>query len=358
MEKYQPKISIIMPLYNAEKYVNMAIRSVLEQTYANWELVIVDDKSTDKSSELCEEWAKKDTRIRVIHLQKNQGAGHARNIGMEQAKGDYITFLDADDAIEKDLYEKVLEASNGKMLDIYVWGVTEQYYNRDNQVVMENKLFLPSQLCESVDELRKQVICLEDKTLFGYQWNHLYKREILQENKIQFEKVVLYEDYFFNMKVIQYARSLCIVEKTGYYYAKRMNQSITNKYVADYFSLSKRRVSEMLQAYKQWNLLDDKVKESCGNRYLRYISSAFMRNNDKLAHMSLRNQIEWIQKIFCDPLYLEISKECKTNQALLKLTQQFINMKFAWGCFGLGKVLYILKYKFPSIFSKKSVIKK
>lgn len=353
----EPLISIVMPVYNAEKYVDMAIQSVVEQTFLDWELIIVNDKSTDNSGKLCDAWAEKEKRIRVIHLLENKGAGNARNVGIDEARGKYLTFLDSDDQIDGDLYNDILEAARETNIDVYVWGVTEQYYDQSNTIVRENKLSLPTKVYRGEKAVHRQIILLEDKTLFGYQWNHLYRCDLLRNHKIYFEKVILYEDYFFNMEFIKYAQSMCVVDNTGYYYAKRMNQSITNKYVEDYFSLSRRRVFEMLTAYKEWDLLNDTVKQSCGNRYLRYICSTLMRNNDKRAEMTIKKKICWIKNISNDNLYIQVAKDCKTHQILLKLTQTFINKNFYLGLLFIGKVLYLMKYRFPILFSKKSEIK-
>lgn len=353
----KPLISIIMPVYNAEKYVRSAIQSVIEQTFQNWELIIIDDKSSDNSGEICDKWGRNDKRVRVIHLSKNGGAGNARNTGIREAQGKYITFLDSDDSINRELYETVLRKSKGYDIDLFVWGVTEQYYDRKGRIIRENKLFLPTKLYLDENEVHDKVIELEDKTLFGYQWNHLYKSEIVKKNSIYFEPVVLYEDYFFNLAYISCISSMCIVDNVGYYYAKRMNQSITNQYVQDYFPLSQRRVNEMLKMHERWGKLSMKVTESCGNRYLRYICSAIMRNNDKRSEMSRKEKKEWIKRLYKEPLYMEVAKNCKPNGMLLVLLQKLVNIKCTMGCLLLGKMLYIIKYRFPQFFSKKSIIK-
>ncbi len=105
----QPVVSIITPVYNVEKYLNRCIESIVHQSFKNFELILIDDGSTDGSSSICDDWAKKDKRIRVIH-QKNAGAGAARNRGLEEARGDYIGFVDSDDWIELDMYELLVFA--------------------------------------------------------------------------------------------------------------------------------------------------------------------------------------------------------------------------------------------------------
>ena len=109
------KISIIVPVYNLEKYLPRCLNSVCNQTYKNLEIILVDDGSTDKSSDICDNWAKKDSRIIVIH-KKNGGVSSARNAGIKKATGEYIHFVDGDDWLELNCYEKIVERDMTKML--------------------------------------------------------------------------------------------------------------------------------------------------------------------------------------------------------------------------------------------------
>ena len=106
IESNMGKISVIVPVYNAEKYLNYALSSICGQTYQNLEILLIDDGSTDNSLKCCEEWAKKDKRIRVFH-QENAGASAARNAGIEHASGQYVMFMDGDDWIDRDMYENM-----------------------------------------------------------------------------------------------------------------------------------------------------------------------------------------------------------------------------------------------------------
>lgn len=111
------KISVIIPIYNAEEYMNKCISSVVNQSYGNLEIILIDDGSTDNSSEICDRWKKIDSRISVLH-KKNEGPGVARNIGIEMARGEYITFVDSDDWVESLMYENMLKAAMKHKCDI------------------------------------------------------------------------------------------------------------------------------------------------------------------------------------------------------------------------------------------------
>lgn len=126
-----PKISVIIPIYNAETYVSRCIESVLDQTYCNWQMILVDDGSKDKSLEICQKYADVDNRISVIH-QENAGPGIARNTGIAKASGNYVVFIDSDDYIEKD-YFLLLSEHDEDVIFINVRDVDE-----DGRVLKEN----------------------------------------------------------------------------------------------------------------------------------------------------------------------------------------------------------------------------
>ena len=139
------------------------MESVLGQTFSNLELILVDDCSTDQSGAICDQWARRDGRVKVFHLPKNLGAGQARNYGMEKAMGEFLTFLDADDQIDSDLYSKVAACMEQTPCDVVVWGVTERYFDEKGDLISENRLCLDNAVFDNKDSLRKAVIELEKK---------------------------------------------------------------------------------------------------------------------------------------------------------------------------------------------------
>ena len=128
-------VSVIVPIYNVKKYINRGIENLLAQTYENFEIILVDDGSTDGSLEICTEWASKDDRILTLH-QKNQGSGSARNSGIEAARGKYIYFFDVDDEIDENLLSYNVEVIEQQKVDMIIFGYTnvEQKYNSETVV--------------------------------------------------------------------------------------------------------------------------------------------------------------------------------------------------------------------------------
>ena len=142
-----PFLSVIMPVYNAALYLKKSVGSILQQNFKDFELILVNDCSKDNSKEICEKYAQKDQRIVVVNLEKNGGAGNARNVGIQHATGKYITFMDSDDIIDKELYENAYFEVVKYDLDMVVWGMTEEYYNAEEKCYCVNKVGLDNHLC-------------------------------------------------------------------------------------------------------------------------------------------------------------------------------------------------------------------
>ena len=206
-------ISIIIPVYNTEKYLDKCIRSVVDQTYKNLEIILVDDGSPDNCPQLCDEWAEKDKRIRVLHIENN-GVANARNKGIEVARGNFIAFVDSDDFIEKDMYEYLVAQINAKKGDIAVcgyWMDSEEQGGADSHII-------------TAFEGLKKIVVGDYK--FGVLWNKLYKKKIIENVKMP--PLVCCEDLVFNYFAFKNAGKIVESDKKLYHYVNN-DASATNK---------------------------------------------------------------------------------------------------------------------------------
>ena len=140
------KYSIVMPVYHVEKYLEKMVSCVRNQTYSNWELILVDDCSDDRSGEICDRLSREEQRIQVIHLKQNGGLSNARNQGMKRASGEYILFLDSDDYIESTLLQCVENSLSRNLAQIVIYGLVEEYENREGMLQLVKKLLLSPNL--------------------------------------------------------------------------------------------------------------------------------------------------------------------------------------------------------------------
>lgn len=224
------KFSIIIPVYNAEKYIGRTINSVLQQSYSDYEVILIDDGSKDNSSEILDRYAEKEEKIIVKHIH-NQGVSHARNEGITLARGEYILFLDADDEYEKHALgciEDALRIYNSP--DFLCFGYNE-YLFKNNKIVREKGFSYNSFSLSGQNELREFAIDLVTNAMFGSVWSKAYKRELLVAYNIRMpEEMYVGEDYCFNLKVLEHSCCFVAIKDYLYKYMIQNQDSIIRKY--------------------------------------------------------------------------------------------------------------------------------
>lgn len=206
-----PLISIIVPVYNAEKTLNRCVDSILSQTFNNFELLLINDGSTDRSGELCDEYAAKDKRVKVFH-KKNGGVSSARNVGLDNAKGEWITFCDSDDFVYPNWLKNYIDKiSDG--IDLIC-----QAFECDKSLVHEFKdkrIFgITYKGC-----IQDGVLLLYKNDILGYLWVKLFKRSIIESYKLRFDTRYNYqEDQEFCFRYFCYIKTIGCIKNIGYYY--------------------------------------------------------------------------------------------------------------------------------------------
>lgn len=214
-------VSVILPIYNVEKYLPKSIESVINQTYKFLEIILVDDGSTDRCPEICDTYAEKDDRIKVIH-KENGGLSSARNKGIEYAHGEYIYFLDSDDYIDNDLIEYCVKTIVKHNCDIVVFNhVIED--ESENEIGISN--FKKQEIIteSSIERIKYISDILLRYTVGWNAWNRFYKSDIILNNKLFYpdNNIFFAEDQAFALRVSLFQRKLVVVEKRMYHYLQR-----------------------------------------------------------------------------------------------------------------------------------------
>ena len=256
----RPFISVVMPIYNVEKHLKQAVDSVLGQTFQDFELILVDDCSPDGCPQICDDYAKQYDNIQVIHHDVNKGLSEARNTGLDAAAGQYIWFMDSDDYVDLDLFQSLYDSVQKNPADVVVFGLIEEYFDQNNNLHHVQRVDFPECFLKSPVEVRKAIIDLEVKTLYGYAWNKIYRMDYLKEIQLRYEKVTLIEDILFNVKFCMDIEKMNILSIAPYHYNKRMDNSLTCKFVPDYYELHHRRIRLLYDQYLYWNLCDESLK--------------------------------------------------------------------------------------------------
>lgn len=225
------EVSVIIPVYNVENYVKKCIDSVINQTYTNIEIILVDDGSTDSCGSICKEYSLRDNRILVIH-KKNGGLSEARNVGLSYAKGNYILFVDGDDYIEKNMIEKLYNTILSNDSDM---ALCNFFYVDENEEVCGVS---PEINTENLDKYSAQKMLFEEDKEVPYivMWNKLFKKEILDDIRFPIGKI--HEDEFVIHHIYDRCQSISVITDRLYYYVQRkgsiINQPISVKKL-DYY---------------------------------------------------------------------------------------------------------------------------
>lgn len=213
-------ISIIIPVYKVEEYIEHCIESVINQTYPKIEIILVDDGSPDRCPQICDEWSKQDNRIKVIH-KENGGLSDARNIGMTVAQGKYIAFVDSDDWVDKEYISMLYYAAQNTGSDIAACNIRIVY----DENSIEKSASQANVRCYSPKEALKTI--LQGEGFRAVAWNKLYKRELIMNES--FEVGRLHEDEFFTYRIVDKAGKLAFVDAKLYNYRQR-NGSIMSAF--------------------------------------------------------------------------------------------------------------------------------
>lgn len=216
------KISIVIPVYNVKNYLSTCLDSVINQSYSNLEIILVDDGSTDNSGTICDDYAKRDNRIIVCH-QKNSGVSLARNNGIAKAKGEYICFIDADDIVHPDYIKKLVSNLDSNALTICQ---IEKFQNNVN--------FSKENTNSKIELDQKHFIELCNMSLLNTPCCKLYQKSILKDNKIAFDTTLsLGEDLLFNLNYLKYIDRIIVVAQKLYYYRRSDNNTLSMSYYSN-----------------------------------------------------------------------------------------------------------------------------
>lgn len=249
----QPKISVIVPVYKTEGLLDRCVESIVGQTYKNLEIILVDDGSLDNCPAMCDEWAEKDSRIRVIH-KENGGVSSARNAALDIATGDYIGFVDSDDWIEPEMYSSLIQkiSESGKNIALCSYYAVEISGER-----YECRCVVDKEVLDKDDYFRFIVLGGDG----GYIWNRLYDADILKE--VRFDEDIWYsEDLLFNFKTAQKSNGAAILDKIEYNYVqKRIKEQA---WVMNDHSFDSMTAFEIMLSYKD---IPEDVYDCCLRGY-------------------------------------------------------------------------------------------
>lgn len=319
-------VSILMPVYNACEYLEETVDSILNQTYEEFELVIVNDGSSDNTGVICNRLEEKDDRIRVIH-KENTGVSDTRNIALDNAKGKYIAFIDSDDSVHKD-YLKILlssiEKSNGQLA---VCGFKERKISTNGQIEELSRVFYPKEVI-ATEDMKDLIMDFGNSRLLNPLWNKLYSRKIIEENNIRFkEEVETGEDFIFNLQYFRKINNICFSKGELYYYIRRNNNSITYQYIDNMYEKGL-KIHNLLEDFlKDMNFYNSKNKYILYGNHLMGVFSAFLNLFHKDCKLTLKQKKHYIKAIVNREYVSECAVNRKRDKGLIGLTALLVRIK-------------------------------
>jgi len=307
MENNNCKISIVVPVYNVESYLCRCVDSILAQTHQNFELILVDDGSTDKSGEICDEYAKKDARIRVHH-KTNGGLTSAWKAGVELALGEYVGFVDSDDWIDPDMYERMLNLALREGADVTVCGLVFDF--EDPKIPKREEISNLQQEVYTREEIEALFpALLNDGRFFGRTWQparvtKLFRTELVRKN-MQYcdERVAVGEDMQLTFPVLLDTRKLCVVRDFYPYHYWINNKSITGKYDSSYKEKAKLLAQRLMELSRTKSVYD--FEPQIWNDFLSLIVLAVKNEIYRNYKSGKKTVIANVKGICEDPMVLE-----------------------------------------------------
>ena len=346
------KFSIICPSYGVEKYIGNALQDIIAQSYTDWECIVVEDCSPDRTAEIAEEIAKHDSRIQVVRQPENKGVSEARNRGLEMAQGEYVLFLDPDDRYEKNLLQQIVDALEKQQTDVVVYGHYEDYLSEEGELKYRNTFGMPDRVYTNASEVHRLVMELEEKTMYGYPWNKAFRRGYLMERGLRYPVITHVEDILFNVAVFQNVSSVQTIEEPLYHYMNYADATkrLTAKRLENYFELQKTRYKALLDQQDSWGSADAYAEGVVAKAYFRSFFS--MMEREARAGTTKNEVLSKAKKELETDLFARLKDAMPQGGKSLKLLYQPIidgNIKKAYR---RAKEVSFVRTHFPMIFAK------
>lgn len=339
----KPLISVIIPCYKVEKYLDRCMRSVINQTYQNIEIILVDDGSPDNTGQMCDKWAEKDPRIKVIHKQ-NEGLGFARNSGLDYASGDWIAFVDSDDYIENSMYSKLMDIALINDCDIAFCGHIKQMSDGSEMIVndfREQRIFEKEKLLE-LSRGFFQPITEAPNMLTMSVWHGIYRRSIIK-NKFYSEREVGSEDIHFQICAVINAKRIIFIPETLYVYCYN-GDSLSHTFIPEKYNRYKYLAKIIASTYKR-------LGAQYRFDYYVFVLAFVSIRQIICSNATLNEKIDYIKYVTCDSFW----DNCKIEDIVLDIPKRIFLFNLKGKHYHAMLAMAWLYHKFHYQLRKKAI---
>lgn len=309
------KVSVVMPVYNADKYLPRAIESILNQTLTELELILVNDGSKDCSLEVCREYEKKDSRVIVVD-KKNEGACIARNTGIHLAQGEYLQLVDADDYCELDMLEEQYKLAKATNAEVVMCGLKYDISLKNGEILYEEDHYQDAVLTGK-GQIKEVLMDIVNNMLFNYTHNKLYKLSFLKENHLKFTGwLPIDQDTNFNIDVFKCLEHLTLTTKSYYHYIKTFEETIVNRYHQDKFQVRTYRYERMIDLFEDYGIYTEENKNQLASIYLHQVIECFEMYFHKKCPLMTKEKKQQIKNILLNPNVRQVLRQVKRTKSI------------------------------------------
>ncbi len=351
-----PAISIIIPVYNVGSWLCRAVESLKAQTFSNFEILLVDDGSTDNSGEICDNLAKEDSRITAIH-QENAGAAAARNVAIAAAKGTYLYFMDGDDWCESTMLADLFSFAEDNQLDLVVTGFYIDTYYAEDKYYQEQRN-VKTYVYESQEEFRCKAHRLFDAQLLYAPWNKLYRRSYLAENNILFP-ATFWDDLPFNLDVIRNISKVGTLNGHYYHFLRARAESENTRYRSDMYEKREEEHQWLCDLYKHWEYESPEVRywngeiqDFLARRYTERLVGCVENLTNKNCTLANEEKTQEIKRIISTPQARKALLKAKPSSAMMKAMLIPYKMNNARLIKAESKVISLVKENNTNLFAR------
>lgn len=340
-----PKVSIIVPVYNNEAVIGRCIESILNQTFEDFELIIINDGSKDKSKSIIQKYADKDCRIKFIN-NNNNGVSETRNIGIRNATGIYIQFVDADDFIDKYMLEYEVKILEEKEADMIITGLYLDIENKGN-IQTNIQTFDYYEGCEQ-KTIALSVLNRLGGTYINSPINKLYKSKIIKENKLFMDKEIsLGEDLIFNLKYLEYCKKVVFSDKIFYHYWMKTDNNLTFKFRKDKLDLMYLMYNKAVEYFEISGLTEEEYKD-LNKHFIKWMYSCFVDLHNKGCNLTYNEKVDYLNKsITTYKNIINKATDLSLSQSILRVSLSSSMMILI-----ISKLIYIIKVKYRNLLYK------
>lgn len=312
------KYSFIVPVYGTGPYLPDCVASVLAQRERDMEVILVDDCSPDSCPALCDALAKQDPRVRVIHKERNEGLGFARNTGLAAATGEFVIFVDSDDRVAENLLA-VCEPHLTGSTDLLVFGVNCDYETAAGETDWTETLSPEAKNTACGDSPAQIFLSLNAARVFPFAWNKVYRRAFLEKHGLRFESTELIEDFLFNIAVFAASPAIITIPEALYRYRRRPQETMVSRYSPRFFALCKRKYLLERGFLEREDALDGAAASVIAWSHIKHMISVAARNRSEKAALPAKRQKELAREMLRDPVTKQALADFRPAGAKQKL---------------------------------------